>query len=205
VQGRLVARETTRLTEPTVGSDCVAYRVRVFQDWGEDQPDENYIVDSKWVPWAVDDGTGLAQVVPLFNPFTSSLGIRYPYYWPGKKFSGGTFKNTPHQLNRVISHYGRERLPFPRRGPYWWSRSLQDLSWEVEILKEFGNELFLLGPWTVRDGCAHFQAVSNSLLWFGSRADALSHEQLSLQRSIRWSVIWLTVAVICAVVFRYFT
>jgi len=230
VQGRLVARETTRLTAPITGSSCVAYAVRVFYDGGEDEPDTNCIEDSKWVWWAVDDGTGLAQMVRSFNPLKPPQisGYRYPYC-PGQEISGNTFKNntknnTPHHtlsilppilprqereepspLDRVISHYGRERLPFPRRGPHWWSRSLQDLSWEVEILKEFGNELFLLGPWTVRDGCAHFQAVSNSLLWFGSRADALSHEQLSLQRSIRWSVIWLTVAVICAVMFRYFT
>ena len=35
-------------------------------------PDTNYIEDSKWVQWAVDDGTRLAQVVPPFNPLKTA-------------------------------------------------------------------------------------------------------------------------------------
>ena len=86
VQGRVVARETTRLTAPITGSCCVAYAVRVFYDEGDDDPDTNYIEDSKWVQWAVDDGTGLAQVVPPFNPLKPPqiLVYRYPY-WPGQE------------------------------------------------------------------------------------------------------------------------
>ncbi len=68
VEGCIVARETTRLTAPITGSSCVAYEVRVFYDPGDDEtPDKNYIEDSEWVPWAVDDGTGLA--LAPFNPF----------------------------------------------------------------------------------------------------------------------------------------
>ena len=186
VQGCVVARETKRLTAPITGSACVAYRVRVFYDPGEDDPDENYIEDSKWVPWAVDDGTGLA--LAPFNPLEL----------PGTQFSGDTFKKTPQQLDRVVSHYGYQRLPSPG------SRSYEDLSWEVSILKEFGNEVFLLGPCTVQEGCAHFHLGSDSILWFGSRADALSHEQLSLRNSARWAVIWFTVFVTLALVYLQF-
>ena len=66
VQGRVVPRETTRLTTPITGSSCVAYNVCVFHDWSEDEA-PNYIEDSKWVPWAVDDCTGLA--LAPFSPF----------------------------------------------------------------------------------------------------------------------------------------
>ena len=230
VQGCVVARETTRLTAPLTGSSCVAYKVRVFHDPGEDDADENYIEDSKWVPWAVDDGTGLALSPFLFNPVELGAFIAlgapedlwggYPLSWPGIESSGDTFKNTPRQLDRVISHYGYQRLPTER-----WSRSHQDLSWEMSILKEFGNEVFLLGPCTVQEGCAHFQlgsdaariwnlshqflaAATDSLLWFGSRADALAHEQLAARSSARWAKIWFTVfaifAVVLAVVYLHF-
>jgi hypothetical protein len=86
----------------------------------------------------------------------------------------------------------------------WRFRSWEDLSWEVRILKEFGNEVFLLGPYTVQDGCVHFQLGSDSILWFGSRADALSSKQLSLQCSAKWVVIWLTLSFILAVAYLYF-
>ena len=210
VQGRVVARETTRLTAPLTGSSCVAYKVRVYKLGDADNDDENYIEDSRWVPWAVNDGTGLA--LAPFNP------LEYPFFWPGTKSSGDTFKDAPRQLDRVISHYGRGRLPSPEG---WPSPSYGDLSWEMSILKEFGNEVFLLGPCTVQEGCAHFQlgsgaariwnlshkflvAATDSLLWFGSRADALSHEQLSAKRSARWTKIWFTVSVIFAAAYLHF-
>ena len=44
VQGRVVARESTRLTAPITGTSCVAYEVRVFDDGGEEVDDENYRV-----------------------------------------------------------------------------------------------------------------------------------------------------------------
>ena len=223
----------TRLTAPITGSSCVAYAVRVFYDWGDDEtPDENYIEDSKWVPWAVDDGTGLA--LAPFNPFEPPKTLHRDHYcyWSGTEYTGDTFKdNTPHHasketvwgrslveerlqalsilpgqeredpspspLDRVISHYGREHLPSPGR---WPAHSYEDLSWEVNILKEFGNEVFLLGPCTVQEGCAHFQLASDSVLCFGSRADVLSHEQLAARSSARWAVIWFTVLGILAVV-----
>ena len=172
VQGCVVARDTTRLTAPITGSSCVAYEVRVFYDPGDDEtPDKNYIEDSEWVPWAVDDGTGLA--LAPFNPFEPPKEFNRDHYcyWPGRESTGDTFKNnTPHHplsisilpgqereeassspLDRVISHYGRERLPSPEG---WGSHSYEDLSWEVSILKEFGNEVFPrisdLAPLTAR-------------------------------------------------------
>ena len=222
VQGCVVARETTRLTAPITGSSCVAYEVRVFYDPGDDEtPDKNYIEDSEWVPWAVDDGTGLA--LAPFNPFEPPKAFNRDHYcyWPGRESTGDTFKNnTPHHplsisilpgqereeassspLDRVISHYGRERLPSPEG---WGSHSYEDLSWEVSILKECGNEVFLLGPCTVQEGCAHFHLGSDSILWFGSRADALSSKQLSARSSARWAVIWLTVFVTLALVYLQF-
>ena len=91
VQGCVVARDTTRLTAPITGSSCVAYKVRVYKASDDDEfPDTNYIEDSKWVPWAVDDGTGLA--LAPFNPFEPPKGYRYPYYWPGRESTGDTFK-----------------------------------------------------------------------------------------------------------------
>ena len=265
VQGRVVSRETTRLTAPITGDACVAYKVRVY--WPDDEAvDENYIVDSKWVPWAVDDGTGLAPAP--FNPLDLPKALTYPhpyywpeqefswsplsiskplsiseplsipelprqgrpYCWPGQEYSGDTFKNgVPHSslpilsrqerqepssspLDRVLSHYGPERLPSPGG---WLSPSYEDLSWEVSILKEFGKEVFLLGPCTVQEGCAHFQlgdaawiwkfipAATDSLLWFGSREDALSDEQRSAKHSARWAEIWLTVFVILTTAYLY--
>ena len=60
VQGCVVARDTTRLTAPITGSSCVAYKVRVYKASDDDESDDtNYIEDSKWVPWAVDDVPGL--------------------------------------------------------------------------------------------------------------------------------------------------
>lgn len=234
VQGRVVPRETTRLTAPITGSSCVAYKVRVYEPGDDENPDQNYFEDSKWVPWAVDDGTGLA--LAPFNPFEPPKGYRHPYYWPGRVSTGDTFKdNTPHHtppnslfgrslveerlqalsilpgqereepspssspLDSFISHYGREHVP-----SLIWDRSDQDLSWQVSILKEFGNEVFLLGPCTVQEGCAHFQLGSDSLLWFGRRADALSHEQLSARRSARWAKIWFIVFVILSVAYLHF-
>ena len=219
VEGHVVARETTRLTAPITGSSCVAYEVRVFHDGGDEGTDTDYIEDSNWLPWAVDDGTGLA--LAPFNPFEPPKGHHHPYYWPGVEFSGDTFKNnTPHDplsistqprqeraepsssaLDRVLSHYGPERLPSPGG---WLSRSYEDLSWEVSILKEFGNEVFLLGPCTVQEGRAHFQLGSDSLLWFGSRADALSHKQLSARSSARCAAISFTVFVTLALVYLQF-
>ena len=167
------------------------------------------------MPWAVDDGTGLA--LAAFNPLDppKTLENRYPY-WPGKKSSGNTFKNEsshqplsilllqapekPSPLNRVISHYGREWLP---SSTGWLSRSYEDLSWSETILREFGNEVFFLGPCTIHEGCARFELGSNSVLWFGSRVDALSHEQLSAQSSSRWTVIWSSGFLILAVVYLY--
>ena len=177
VQGRVAAREQTRLTAPITGSSCVAYWFRVWE-WPVDIDitPEDCIEDSKCVPWAVDDGTGLA--LGAFAPFN-------PNHWPGWESTKDTFKNTPQHLGRVISHYGP--LPSPP--------SHVDLWWEVSILREFANEVFLLGPCTVQEGCAHFQLGSDSLLWFGSRADALAHEQLSLRSSTRRAVIWFTVFV----------
>ena len=121
-------------------------------------------------------------------------------------------------LDRVLSHYGPERLPSPGG---WLSPSYEDLSWEVSILKEFGNEVFLLGPCTVQEGCADFQlgsdaariwnlshqflaAATDWLLWFGSRADALSHKQQSARDSARWAKIWFIVSVILAATYLYF-
>ena len=207
VQGRVVARETTRLTAPITGSSCVAYKVSVlYPGDGDEICDENYIEDSKWVPWAVDDGTGLA--LAPFNPLEppQEWWDRYLLSWPGIESSRDTFKNTPRQLERVISHYGRWRLPSPeglipasyRRDDY------KDLSWKASILKEFGNEVFLLGPCTVQEGRAHFQLGSDSILWFGSRADALSHVQLSAKRSARWAKISFTVFVTLALVYLQF-
>jgi len=86
-----------------------------------------------------------------------------------------------------------------------WGRSHQDLSWEVSILKEFGNEVFLLGPYTVQEGCAHFQLDSDSVLCFGSRADVLSHEQLAARSSARWAKIWFTAFVILGVVMFFYS
>ena len=203
VQGCVVARETTRLTAPITGSSCVAYKVRAYKASDEfADTDTNYIEDSKWVPWAVDDGTGLA--LAPFNPFEPPKTLHRDHYcyWPGRESTGYTFKNTPQHLDPVISRYGRERLPSPEG---WGSHSYEDLSWEVSILKEFGNEVFLLGPCTsVQEGRAHFHLGSDSLLCFGSRADALSHEQLSARSSARWAVIWFTVFVIFTVVYLHF-
>ena len=218
VQGCVVAREATRLTAPITGSSCVAYKVRVYKASDDDEtPDENYIEDSKWVPWAVEDGTGLA--LAPFNPFEPPKALnrdRY-CYWPGTESTGDTFKDTPQQLDRVISHYGRGWLP-SRDLPYYIEKRPvrldiqrsppdtydEDLSWEVSILKEFGNEVFLLGPCTVQEAFAHFQLGSDSLLWFGSRADALSHEQLAARSSARWAKIWFTVSVILAAAYLHF-
>ena len=221
VQGRVVARETTRLTAPITGSSCVAYEVRVYDPGDDENPDTNYIKDSKWVPWAIDDGTGLA-LVP-FNPFEPPNGV-FPCYWPGSESTGDTFKNNTEAfdryldpetldlcakkerrskmatLDRVISHYGRERLPSPGG---WLSPSYEDLSWKVSILKEFGNEVFLLGPFTLQGGCAHFELDSDSLLWFGSRADALSHKHQRARAGARWAKIWFIVSVILAAAFFY--
>ena len=219
VEGRVVARETTRLTAPITGSSCVAYKVRVYEP-GEEDADENYIEDSKWLPWAVDDGTGPA--LAPFNPFEppEALNRDHYCYWPATESTEDTFKNTTAfaryltpetldllgrskmaTLDRVISHYGRERLPSPGG---WLSPSYEDLSWQVSILKEFGNEVFLQGRCMVQEGCAHFQVDSDSLLCFGSRADALSHEQLSARSSARWAVVWFTVFVTLALVYLQF-
>ena len=133
---------------------------------------------------------------------------------PGQEREEPSPSSSP--LDRFISHYGREHVP-----SRIWGRSHQDLSWEVSILKEFGNEVFLLGPCTVQEGRAHFQlgsdaariwnlshkflaAATDSLLWFGSRADALSHEQQSAKRSAHWVKIWFTVSVILAATYLYF-
>jgi hypothetical protein len=214
VQGCVVARETTRLTAPITGSSCVAYKVRVYVPSDDyEVPDENYIEDSKWVPWAINDSTGLA--LASFDPLRPNPAALHNY-WPGRTTTGDTFRdNTPHPLSilpgqaredsspspldRVISHYGYQRLPAER-----WYRSHQDLSWEVSILKEYRDEVFLLGPCTVQEGCAHFRVDSDSLFWFGSRSDALSHFQQRAQSSSRWVVIWLTVSVILAVVYLLF-
>ena len=136
VQGRVVARETTRLTAPITNSSCVAYKVRVYTPDDDDETTPlNYIEESEWVPWAVDDGTGLA--LAPFNPFEPPKALhRDSYcYWPGRESTGDTFKNDTTAyarylnletldllaredrrskmatLDRVISHYGRERLP----------------------------------------------------------------------------------------------
>ena len=117
VQGCVVARETTRLTAPITGSSCVAYEVRVYETGDEDETSIYYIEDSKWVPWAVDDGTGLALAPfdPVDRPEPHRLalirsepeGFRYRSplgylpSWPGIQSSGATFKNTPQQLDRV--------------------------------------------------------------------------------------------------------
>ena len=153
---------------------------------------------------------GAARVYTFTVPgpkWKSWLNRDHYYYWPGRESTGDTFKNnTPHHplsisilpgqereeassspLDSVISHYGRERLPSPEG---WGSHSYEDLSWEVSILKEFGNEVFLLGPCTVQEGSAHFHLGSDSLLCFGSRADALSHEQQCARSSARWAKIW---------------
>ena len=102
VQGCVVARETTRLTAPITGSSCVACAVRVFSHWGDEHPGENYIEDSKCVPWAVDDGTGLA--LAPFNPFEprpKTLHRDHYCYWPGTESTGDTFKdNTPHHASK---------------------------------------------------------------------------------------------------------
>ena len=242
VQGCVVARETTRLTAPITGSSCVAYEVSVYETGDEDETSIDYIEDSKWVPWAVDDGTGLALAPfdPVDRPEPHKLalmrsepkGFRYRSplgylpSWPGIQSSGATFKNTPQQLDRVVSHYGYAWLP-GRDLPYHvekdsgglsilesfggldeqkiqrWLGDNESLAWEVRILKEFGNEVYLLGPYTIQEGCAHFQLGSDSLLWLGSRADALSHEQLSARSSARWAVIWFTVFVILSVVMLF--
>ena len=218
VQGHVVARKTTRLTAPITGRSCVAYNVHVLYKWSElGEPEENHIGDSTWVPWAVDDGTGpaLAPFDPLEHRFGFVDGWQPRYRWPRTESSGDTFKNTPRQLERVISHYGRWRLPSPE-GLLPDSSDRKDLSWKVRILKEFGNKVFLLVPCTVQEGCAHFHlgdvawiskcfaAATDSLLCFGSRADALSHEQLSARRSARWAKIWFIVFVILAVVYLLF-
>ena len=185
VQGRVVARETTRLTAPITGSSCVAYWFRVYE-WPVDidLTPEDCIEDSKCVPWAVDDGTGLA--LGVFAPFN-------PNHWPGWESTEDTFKNTPQHLDSVVSHYG----PLPSQP----TPTNVDLWWEVRTLRDFGNEVFLLGPCTVQEGFAQFQLGStDSLLWIGNRADALSHVQLSAKRSARWAVMWVTVFVILGVV-----
>ncbi len=234
VQGRVVARETTRLTAPITGSSCVAYKVRVYDPGDGETPDENYIEDSKWVPWAVDDGTGLA--LASFDPFRPPKALRefYWFYWPGRTTTGDRFEdntpedNTPRSIltfillspqdrefpqdpeeprdrvehrskpfDRLTSLYG-ERLAalLWARGPLLW--------WEESVLKEFGNEVFVLGRFTVRQGCVHFRDDSDSLFWFGSRSDALSHFQQRAQSSSLWVLIWGTVSVILAVVYLLF-
>ncbi len=193
VQGSVVARETTRLTAPLTGSSCVAYKVGIFWDPGVEDP-EYYIKDSKGVQWAVDDGTGLA--LAPFNPFERLKSL--PFYWPGREIVGDTFKNTPQYLDRVISHYGYQCLPKER-----WHPPHQDLSWEVSILKEFGNDVFLLGSYTVQEGSVHFELGSDSLLWFGNGADALNDERESVRSSARWVLIWLIVSFILTVVYLY--
>ena len=97
VQGRVVAKETTRLTAPITGSSCVAYKVWVFDDNQGEAADDDFIKDSKWgVRWAVDDGTGLALVVPS-NPWHWHLvePWRFVSGWPGMESSEDTFANTP--------------------------------------------------------------------------------------------------------------
>ncbi len=146
VQGHVVARKTTRLTAPITGRSCVAYNVHALYKWSElGEPEENHIGDSTWVPWAVDDGTGpaLAPFDPLEHRFGFVDGWQPRYRWPRTESSGDTFKNTPRQLERVISHYGRWRLPSPE-GLLPDSSDRKDLSWKVRILKEFGNKVFLL-------------------------------------------------------------
>ena len=202
VQGHVVARKTTRLTAPITGRSCVAYNVHVLYKWSElGEPEENHIGDSMWVPWAVDDGTGpaLAPFDPLEHRFGFMDGWQPRYRWPRTESSGDTFKNTPQYLDLVIALYG-QRLPWLR----WYQTSRQLISWEEIIVKEFGNEVFLLGPCTVQEGRAHFQLGSDSLLWFGSRADAVSHEQLSARRSARWAKIWFIVFGILSVAYLHF-
>ena len=99
------------------------------------------------------------------------------------------------RFERVISHYGRERLP---------SDFLGSVEWSETILREFGDEaVFLLGSWRVHDGYAHFRLGSDALFWFGSRADALSQQELSMGNRARWTVIWLTLSAILAGVYLY--
>ena len=163
---------------------------------------------------------GLIAFKQGFNPFGRQKAS-WAGDWPGIESSRDTFTNTPRQLDRVISHYGRGWLP-SRDLPYYIEKRPvrldekgvqrsppdtydEDLSWEVSILKDFGNEVFLLGPYTVQEGCAHFQLDSDSTIWFGgSIAEALSHEQLSARSSARWAVIWFTAFVILAVVYLHF-
>jgi hypothetical protein len=98
VQGCVVARETTRLTAPITGSSCVAYKVRVYVPSDDyEVPDEDYIEDSKWVPWAINDSTGLA--LASFDPLRPNPAALHNY-WPGRTTTGDTFRdNTPHPLS----------------------------------------------------------------------------------------------------------
>jgi hypothetical protein len=189
VLGRVAAVGTERLTAPITGDPCVAYKVRVYEPSGNDKtPDTEYIVDSAFVPWVVDDQTGLANVG--FNPFDGHG--RGFFWWRGTQYKREEY---PFSLAEIISHYG----PDPRGDEV--SKPYKDLSWSVEFLSEYGNEVFLLSPCTIKQGCAHFDLDSESIFRFGTRHEALTAEQEWARDSVRWARIWTAVAAILGAVF----
>ena len=68
--------------------------------------------------------------------------------------------------------------------------------------KEFGDErVFVIGPCTARQGSVQFG--SESLLWIGEKAEALSELQLFATRSRLWGLTWMVVFVAYACLYFF--
>ena len=216
VRGHVVAGEETRLTAPITGRSCVAFEFAVFLDESDEDPATYFIKDAKFVPWAVNDGTGIARVVPPTHPRDLKTHSGHYESWPGTEASTHQVKLS--DFKKVISQYGKEDFPswawqekasrasrttwiFPPQ-PSSARLRYQDFQWTERILREYGNEMLLVGPCTVHEGSVRFQHT-DSRFWFGSTEVALLQERSAVKRCLSWTLFCLTLSVGSA--YFYFT
>lgn len=181
-----MANTATRLTAPLTHTPCIAYKIRVYTaSTSDDDPDEEHIRDSDHTEWQINDGTGLAGVVPGRNPCDpqetfGDTHLRIHSSWPGLEGSEGNTL-TPTYLERVVSRFGSNDLP---------SGDPTDVSWDETILREYGSEqVFAFGPCVVLTDSIQFG--SDALLWHGTRAEALSLLETKARRGVLWITMWM--------------